>query len=31
MSKGHEDVEAGFEKIGEISRMIFDYQNALLP
>lgn len=30
MSKGHEDVEAGFEKIGEISRMIFDYQNSLL-
>ena len=26
MSKGHEDVEAGFEKIGEISRMIFDHQ-----
>lgn len=30
MSKGHEDVEAGFERIGEISRMIFDYQNSLL-
>ncbi len=29
MSKGHDDVEAGFERIGEISRMIFDYQNSL--
>lgn len=29
MSKGHDDVEAGFERIGEISRMIFDYQNGL--
>lgn len=30
MSKGHEDVEAGFERIGEISRMIFEYQNSML-
>ena len=30
MSKGHEDVEAGFERIGQISRMIFDYQNSLI-
>ena len=29
MSEGHEDVEAGFEKIGEISRLIYDYQRSL--
>lgn len=29
MSRGHGDVEVGFEKIGEISRIIFDYQNNL--
>ncbi len=29
MSKGHSDVEEGFEKIGKISKMIFDYQNMV--
>jgi beta-lactamase class A len=29
MSKGHDDVELGFEKIGQISRMVFDYQVSL--
>ena len=29
MSQGHEDVEAGFEKIGQISRLVFDYQQSL--
>lgn len=26
MSQGHDDVELGFEKIGEISRIVYDYQ-----
>jgi len=29
MSKGQEDVEAGFEQIGTISKMIYDYQASL--
>ncbi|MEW6046085.1 MAG: serine hydrolase, partial [Bacillota bacterium] len=29
MSEGHADVEAGFEKIGEISRLVYDYQRSL--
>lgn len=31
MSQGHDDVEAGFELIGQLSRMIFDYQMGLEP
>ena len=30
MSRGHEDVEAGFEKIGQISRLVYDYQQSLI-
>lgn len=29
MSKGHYDVEAGFEEIGHISKVIYDYQMSL--
>ncbi len=29
MSEGHADVEAGFEQIGQISRLIYDYQLSL--
>ena len=29
MSKGQDDVELGFERIGELSRIVFDYQMAL--
>lgn len=29
MSEGHADVEAGFEQIGQISRLIYDYQVSL--
>lgn len=29
MSQGHADVEAGFEQIGQISRLIYDYQVGL--
>ncbi|NLA61108.1 MAG: serine hydrolase, partial [Firmicutes bacterium] len=29
MSQGHDDVEAGFELIGQLSRMIYDYQVGL--
>lgn len=29
MSKGHYDVEAGFEEIGRISKIIYDYQMSL--
>jgi beta-lactamase class A len=29
MSKGHEDVEAGFDQIAQISKMIYDYQVSL--
>lgn len=29
MSKNQSDVEAGFEKIGELSKMIYNYQEAL--
>lgn len=30
MSRGHQDVEAGFAKIGEISRTVYDYQQSLI-
>jgi beta-lactamase class A len=29
MSQGHDDVELGFEQIGQISRMVYDYQAGL--
>jgi len=29
MSQGHDDVELGFEQIGQISRRVFDYQAGL--
>ncbi len=29
MSKGQDDVELGFERIGELSRIVFDYQMSL--
>ncbi len=29
MSKGQDDVEAGFQRIGEISRLIYQYQESL--